>query len=427
MNPIQFKNSLKGELAELRIKQQSGKQNISMRDLSIVSGDKQLMKEAKNLKSTIAERKFGLLDDTMKRQLGAYFGTLIGDALGAPFEFFGVNINGRVIPDKQLQFPSDVKDYEKSYDSKNIMVNSECTNTHFNFNCSCLAGMWSDDSSQMIALAEVLIAYKKVNAQLMFAIEDWYEHGFGIAYNSQLNHLVKKLNHGDDKGSFDIGNTTVESLRKLSSLNIKRDSTSTYATQSGTPTSNGNGALMRNSATFFIKDLQQAVQQAYEHAKMTHRGEISALCCSFHTFTGWCLINNQHLKNGWPKTEQFILEMEKANIPLTNEEFNIIINSQGISNWRSPDFKFSEEKINGYLGGYVADCLVIALNYVYHGKELQHLATLGGDSDTNAAVAGSLFGAKHGIQYFEQNWIEAVMRFDENDFNCARVLALIGM
>jgi ADP-ribosyl-[dinitrogen reductase] hydrolase len=59
--------------------------------------------------------------------------------------------------------------------------------------------------------------------------------------------------------------------------------------------------------------------------------------------------------------------------------------------------------------GYVVHCVEIAFWFVTHDRSLEEalifLAQAGGDTDTNAAVAGALLGARHGEAALPPRWI----------------------
>jgi ADP-ribosylglycohydrolase len=62
--------------------------------------------------------------------------------------------------------------------------------------------------------------------------------------------------------------------------------------------------------------------------------------------------------------------------------------------------------------GYVVHGVEIALWFAYHEPNLERgliwLAGAGGDTDTNAAVAGGLMGARDGEQAVPARWIAAL-------------------
>lgn len=84
--------------------------------------------------------------------------------------------------------------------------------------------------------------------------------------------------------------------------------------------------------------------------------------------------------------------------------------------------------VNGPSAGYVIHAVEIALWFAYHEPNLERgliwLANAGGDTDTNAAVAGGLMGARDGEAAVPARWLNAIP-----DVNRIRRLAdqLIGM
>jgi ADP-ribosyl-[dinitrogen reductase] hydrolase len=79
---------------------------------------------------------------------------------------------------------------------------------------------------------------------------------------------------------------------------------------------------------------------------------------------------------------------------------------------RVPLEKREELPVVGAEAGYVVHGMEIALWFAYHEPKLERgliwLANAGGDTDTNAAVAGGLMGARDGESAVPSRWIEAV-------------------
>jgi ADP-ribosyl-[dinitrogen reductase] hydrolase len=63
--------------------------------------------------------------------------------------------------------------------------------------------------------------------------------------------------------------------------------------------------------------------------------------------------------------------------------------------------------------GYVVHCVEIAFWFVTHDRSLEealiHLAQAGGDTDTNAAVAGGLLGARYGEVALPPRWVDQLV------------------
>jgi ADP-ribosylglycohydrolase len=56
---------------------------------------------------------------------------------------------------------------------------------------------------------------------------------------------------------------------------------------------------------------------------------------------------------------------------------------------------------------------------------LRHVVGLGGDTDTNAAVAGALLGAAHGVDALPSRWIEGLADVDELRAEAERLASLV--
>jgi len=79
---------------------------------------------------------------------------------------------------------------------------------------------------------------------------------------------------------------------------------------------------------------------------------------------------------------------------------------------RVPLERREELPVGGPDAGYVVHAVEIALWFAYHEPDLERgviwLANAGGDTDTNAAVAGGLMGARDGEGAVPQRWIDHV-------------------
>jgi ADP-ribosyl-[dinitrogen reductase] hydrolase len=79
---------------------------------------------------------------------------------------------------------------------------------------------------------------------------------------------------------------------------------------------------------------------------------------------------------------------------------------------RVPLERREELPVVGPSAGYVVHAVEIGLWFAYHEPNLERgliwLAGAGGDTDTNAAVAGGLMGARDGEQAVPARWLEAI-------------------
>ncbi len=95
---------------------------------------------------------------------------------------------------------------------------------------------------------------------------------------------------------------------------------------------------------------------------------------------------------------------------------------------RVPLEKKEELPIVGPSAGYVVHGVEIALWFAYHEPSLERgllwLVNAGGDTDTNAAVAGGLMGARDGERAVPGRWVEAV---PDSDRIRALATSLVGV
>jgi ADP-ribosylglycohydrolase len=71
----------------------------------------------------------------------------------------------------------------------------------------------------------------------------------------------------------------------------------------------------------------------------------------------------------------------------------------------------------GDAGGYVLDSLALAVAAVLDPRPLPHvlvdIVRIGGDTDTNAAIAGGLLGARDGLEALPRSWVAPLQFADE--------------
>lgn len=84
---------------------------------------------------------------------------------------------------------------------------------------------------------------------------------------------------------------------------------------------------------------------------------------------------------------------------------------------RIPVMRKGDLPILGGAAGYTVHCMQVALWAAYHEPEYEGamvwLANAGGDTDTNAAVAGGLLGARDGEEAVPAAWTSQVAKVDE--------------
>lgn len=161
----------------------------------------------------------------------AYWGFLIGDAMGVPFEF--------IDRDKMKMSPA---------------IGLQGGGIH-----NQLPGTWSDDSSMMLCVLHNL-AEQGNSRTLANKFLDWYLQG-------------KYTAHGE---VFDIGNRTRLALESFNA-GIQTDQTTDLQSAAG------NGALMRCIPYAFKEDYHEGTFLMSVQNRITHPNALSTYCCYYYT------------------------------------------------------------------------------------------------------------------------------------------------
>ena len=269
---------------------------------------------------------------------GAFYGLIIGDALGAPFEF----------KDRD-SFRCDGR-----YSSGGIW--------------QARPGEWTDDSSMALALADSLSRYPEGNpTDQLERYLNWYQWG----------------DYCTREACFDIGNTTRKALERFRAYRHP-------ASGSIDPNTSGNGALMR-LAPAVIAGLHQD-QDIFERlltesSKTTHASPESVACSLIMGHMMRQLIDGDTPDQAFAYCQATLQER----LSPVSERIALIL--QG--NYRT----LEREQLG--VGGYVAEALENALWSLHHSDDFLQAVTLavnlGGDTDTLGAITGQLAGACYGF------------------------------
>lgn len=341
------------------------------------------------------------------RAMGCLFGLLIGDALGAPREFSPVNYDN-----KKITGFNDWAEWEVS------------SRDHNRFKLK--PGQWTDDSAMALCLADSLIAHQEFKPKdLRLRFLNWVAYGYNNTFGNDPDNP-----HG--RPSIGLGGTIQLSLAEFMATNGQSD-----YTQCGDEVSSGNGSIMRLAPVpiRYCRDLETGMQVAYNQSKTTHQGEEAAECCRLLTHLMGNAIIREAVLREESTTTQALLDDLLAGFTSTLSSVNALAKSAqehikrfGIFkiksknrnwNWKDFNFKFSPSRSDqspGYVGSYCMDCLAMALHCVYTTNSFPEAvvkaASLGGDSDTVAAVTGQIAGAIYGSSAIPNGWIQAVLQWD---------------
>ena len=285
---------------------------------------------------------------------GAILGLAVGDAMGVPLEF------------------TDPGTFEP--------VNDMIGGGPFHLE----PGMWTDDTSLALCLAESLSKTGKFDPvdQLSRYLQ-WYNEGH-LSVNGKC---------------FDIGNTTCQALMTFE--------------ETGEPypgpdheRSAGNGSLMRLAPIplFFMSEPLKALEISARSSRTTHNHPLAVDACRY--MGG--LIHGALIG----KSKKEILSPQYSPVPGYWEENPLLGELEEVA---SGSFKNKEPpEIRGR--GFVVKSLEAAL-WAFHKTETFEegcllAVNLGEDADTTGAIYGQLAGAYYGKNGIPSKWIKSLIKID---------------
>jgi ADP-ribosyl-[dinitrogen reductase] hydrolase len=235
------------------------------------------------------------------------------------------------------------------------------------------AGMWTDDTSMSLCLAESLIICKGFDADdQMQRYLRWIDEG----YYSSKDYAVG------------LGKTIINSLFRY------RKTGNPYSGRTESRYS-GNGSLMRLApiAIYYQNNLLEACKYASLSSQTTHASAECIQACQY-----FCHI----LLNAFIAENKYQVFESRTNLDLAC-----------LTSIVSCDFmKKSVDEIKG--SGFVLESLEAALWAFWHTNNFKDAvlaaANLGDDADTTAAICGQLAGAYYGIDHIPVEWLRKLHR-----------------
>lgn len=287
----------------------------------------------------------------------AIYGFVIGDAMGVPIEF---------------------EDREK-------LMKSPVTNMLGYGSYDVPKGVWSDDTSMTLATMDSIIVNKnKLN------------------YNDIANKFCEWINNAKYTATnevFDIGTTTKYSLMRY--WNNKIDATKCGG---NAISENGNGSLMRMLPIAFYcfynktedNDIINIVRNT---SSITHAHEISIIGCYMYVkYIIFILSNNN-------KTESYKL-LQKIDYSIFNKD-NINLYER-IIKYDISKYSLDTIKSTGFVVDTLESALWVILNTESFNEAIIGSVNLGGDTDTIAAITGSIAGILYGYDSINEKWIKDI-------------------
>lgn len=289
-----------------------------------------------------------MIPDRADRIRGGVVGVLVGDAFGVPYEFSAAD---RLPPLEQLAM-TPPPGWPRAHDVPD--------------------GTWSDDGAQTLALLDSLLDHGTLDPQdFAQRLLQWRDEG----------------RYAVDSRVFDIGIATARALEHVAA---------------GVPTTecgldgdrdNGNGSLMRALPLALLSsgDDARLITDAVAQSSVTHRHPRTLACVAYYCLWATELLEGQDSVLAW---DAALARFEAAAPSQLRREFS----SSVLSELDAP--------VQGT--GYVVHSLLAArwllATFDDYADVLRHAVALGDDTDTTAAIAGGLAGARAGLGGIPAQW-----------------------
>ncbi len=285
------------------------------------------------------------------RIAGGFYGLLIGDALGVPYEFQQAD-----------QLPP--------YEEIDMIPPAGFKRTYPQVE----TGTWSDDGAQALCLLDSLLSRKEFSLDSFSnMLLDWYENGSWAVGNEV----------------FDVGVQTAWAL---------------YAYKTGLPArecglvrpeGKGNGALMRVlPLALWQEDRKKLVQDAHLQCLITHGHICNQVCCALYCLAAKALLDGRNAREAIGEAVAGLREIYR-DMPEYEQELEWSIRPG--ASWEG----------NGT--GYVVDCLRSAFMILErtsgYEEAVKQAVLLGNDTDTTACVTGGLAGILYGFRGIPETWL----------------------
>lgn len=288
----------------------------------------------------------------LARARGCLLGQLAGDALGSMVEF-------KSAATIRSMYPGDLREIGPS--------------AVF----GTLAGQPTDDSELALALARTLAAHGFAVEQIAGAYGDWHE-----------------------SHPFDEGNATRQALSGIGAARRRGASAAETARQSADPHTQANGALMRQSPLgIWGYALDPMVLDGYVRAdtRLTHPNEVCQ-DASAAFIVALAAVIREGLDGPAAYARACAWDHAHGHSPKVTQAL-------AAAQTTRPNY---EQSI-----GHVPIALQNAFYQALHASSLEDgvvdTVMQGGDTDTNAAIAGALLGAIHGTGAVPDQWRAALL------------------
>ncbi|MGS0896400.1 ADP-ribosylglycohydrolase family protein [Burkholderia stagnalis] len=286
------------------------------------------------------------------RLRGGLLGLLIGDALGVPYEFH----DAASIPPPDRIDMTPPPGFARAHDG-------------------VPPGTWSDDGAQTLALLDALLRDRELHlGTLADNLTNWFHRG---AFTP-------------DGRVFDVGLQTRRAFEALAA-----GAEPATAGPDG-ERDNGNGSLMRCfPVVMFAASRDEAVRLACRQSLVTHGHLRSQLGCALYALTAMGILENQSAPDAVRAAEDELLAHHAGTV----EEIELKVVLDG---------RFDAPQGTGYVVDSFWSAIHCLLSTSSYEDCVKRAVSLGNDTDTTAAIAGSLAGALYGEAALPGRWVAAL-------------------
>ena len=285
------------------------------------------------------------MDDLRERVVGCLLGLAIGDALGAPYEFR-----------RRDEIPDPVPAFEHPWND-------------------LPPGSWTDDTAMARNLCRSLVA-----------------HAGALDLDDVLARHLAWL--GSDPP--DVGALTRRVLGWR--RDGERDAADRYVRELGPEVSAGNGSVMYCAPLGAVRarDSERLAEEAPALSSITHADERCRTACLAVTLAAAGLVRGEEPEAAVGEVLGAVAERDGG------EELEYLVAEAGRA-----------RRIDGPDRGFALFTAGIALQVAAGAPDFEPgllaVVSLGGDTDTNAAVAGALLGALHGRPGLPPAWLNRLV------------------
>lgn len=292
------------------------------------------------------------------RVSGGFWGLLVGDALGVPYEFH----SSKSIP---------------TFNQIEMEVPAGYKRAHLGI----LPGTWSDDGAQALCLLDSLLENDRLDLN-HFArnLASWYRHGTWAVEN----HV------------FDVGIQTSESIEAF--LEGMTPEHAGFVRPDG----KGNGSLMRvlPLALWNTGSNEQLVEDAHRQSLITHGNLTNQVCCALYCLWAKALLIGHGAEEAYKAAVLTLRRIYASSAEYMDElEFTI-----------RPDKKPITDG-SGYVVSTL-NCARLAMRETSYERAVKAAIAFGGDTDTNAAIVGGLAGILYGIADIPARWLSVLRGYE---------------